>query len=621
METEHNKTSVFEIALKVFSATTLDDKCHAWNFPFSDVDFDAPPSVPSPLGSMDPGKLDFRATESLPFPSTKEFKDARARAIALYFFANHELLAIDSMAYVLLKFPQAPVDFLRGVYGTLRDEQKHLMKYAQRMKELAGFDVGDFKMNSYFWQHLKSIQSPKDYVCRMSLVFEQANLDFAAEYAEHMRTSGDAVSASILDSVLQDEISHVRHGVQWQSYFFDREQASESSSQVSLNLWEDFVKSIPFPLNARRARGNKFFGEPRLQAGLSRDFVDRIRIAGGSRGRAPLAWHINLGDERIERDLETLPAWWALESDQVVVRRCPDLEWQKSVFALREQLPEWVQNPGPTAKWARWDDVKHSEKNDPRWGRIFFEGLIQKPKALVMSTQDLMDSFSVIRELAQGPTEKLIFKSNHGVSGRGHIVLSLAHLQEDHWPKLVQEKLKNQNQWGIERYYDRICDFSRQIEWNSQTQEYRVHDPRIFFVDGRFQYRGTELRKGDRQIFVNAIEESQDPLPRILEFLKLNHISHPIGLDGFIFLDENGVRKIRWVSEINLRFTMGWVALKLERYFPGNQFRLFSRADLKQRGVGTFLELENQLKSEERFCAAVTPTRTAQRLWGAVCTG
>ena len=55
----------------------------------------------------------------------------------LHFFANHELLATELMALVLLKFPDAPAAFRKGVLETLKDEQEHTRLYIERMKASA----------------------------------------------------------------------------------------------------------------------------------------------------------------------------------------------------------------------------------------------------------------------------------------------------------------------------------------------------------------------------------------------------------------------------------------------------------------------------------------------------
>ena len=80
-----------------------------------------------------PSHLQF-SEDRLPFPKT--FADERARAQALHFFANHELLAIELMALCLLKFPNAPTPFQKGLVHTITEEQEHQV-YLGRCKNWA----------------------------------------------------------------------------------------------------------------------------------------------------------------------------------------------------------------------------------------------------------------------------------------------------------------------------------------------------------------------------------------------------------------------------------------------------------------------------------------------------
>ena len=59
------------------------------------------------------------------FPGLKRLEKESERGRLLHFFANHELLATELMALVLLRFPDAPAAFRQGVFRTLRDEQGH----------------------------------------------------------------------------------------------------------------------------------------------------------------------------------------------------------------------------------------------------------------------------------------------------------------------------------------------------------------------------------------------------------------------------------------------------------------------------------------------------------------
>jgi len=148
------------------------------------------------------------------FPGTNKMDDLQERGKMLHFLANHELLATELMALVLLKFPNAPAEFRQGVYKTMREEQAHTQMYMRRMKE-SGTEFGQLPVNDYFWRMVAPMECPLDFVSRLSLVFEQANLDYSLHYSKLFRQVGDTSTAAVLEKIYADEIDHVGHGLKW----------------------------------------------------------------------------------------------------------------------------------------------------------------------------------------------------------------------------------------------------------------------------------------------------------------------------------------------------------------------------------------------------------------------
>ena len=69
------------------------------------------------------------------FPGVNRLDEDHERGKMMHFLANHELLAAELMALVLLKFPDAPKEYRRGVYEAMREEQMHTRMYLRRMKD------------------------------------------------------------------------------------------------------------------------------------------------------------------------------------------------------------------------------------------------------------------------------------------------------------------------------------------------------------------------------------------------------------------------------------------------------------------------------------------------------
>ena len=341
-----------DFAERVLFATTLEEKLAPPEGEITDEQRGRPISHPG-LPGRPPDLVPRREAEARArFPAEARLIDERERAVLLHFFGNHELLAVELMALALLKFPEAPRSFRQGVLRTLQEEQDHTQWYRQRMAE-CGLTFGDLSVSRMIWDHIAPMESPLDYVSRLSLTFEQSNLDYAKHYAGVLGQVGDAASAKILERIYRDEIAHVGYGLKWL-----RRWKEESESD-----WEAFRRSLRFPLSPIRAKGLVPFNEEgRRLAGLGDDFIRKLRHFQTSRGRTPDVWFFNPTAEnewaaqvagrpfhppgRLEAlaaDLEPAFALGAAASEDIVLlRRQPDEESLERWRAVGLVMPEHI---------------------------------------------------------------------------------------------------------------------------------------------------------------------------------------------------------------------------------------------------------------------------------------
>src|SRR5688572_17465516 len=185
-----------QLAEQVLFATTLEEKLRC---PANITDERAGVPLVTPSTPGRPAELCFkpRGAGQGEFPGVHRLEDERERGRLLHFFANHELLATELMALVLLKFPDAPAAFRRGVLQTLKDEQEHTRLYLERMKE-CGIQFGELPVSGYFWRCVAPMENPMDYVAGLCLTFEQANLDFARHFSHNFTKVGDLETAQML---------------------------------------------------------------------------------------------------------------------------------------------------------------------------------------------------------------------------------------------------------------------------------------------------------------------------------------------------------------------------------------------------------------------------------------
>lgn len=212
------------------------------------------------------GRLKF-SDEQFKFPKPNRLNENDKKAMALHSFANHELLAIEMMAAALLIYPHETEEqkrFKRGILSALKDEQKHLGLYISRLNEL-GYEFGDFPLNDFFWRQMDKLKTPSQYAAVMALTFESANLDFAQFYAKIFRSFDDEKTASILDIVLKDELSHVGFGAHWLNRW-----------RGNKDLWNYYLQSLPWPLTPARSKGLGFDPEIHFAAIEDQSFIENL---------------------------------------------------------------------------------------------------------------------------------------------------------------------------------------------------------------------------------------------------------------------------------------------------------------------------------------------------------
>ncbi len=632
-----------EILLRILRGGSLADKLSGTGLRFQEIDWGrgnwSPGSIPE-VPSRD-GLTGGGSGQESGFPRPSELrKSPAARGRLLHYFANHELLAIETMALTLLKFPEAPEEFRQGLFRTLQDEQRHLRSYLDRM-EAYGVGLGSVPLNLYFWQSLKSVRTPLEFVAGMSLTFEQANLDFAHEFSVFFEEElGDDSTAKLLREVHDDEVRHVAHGWKW----FQRWKNPQAGSD-----YEAYQEALRFPLTPRRARGTRLFSmNSRSQAGLDADFIREMKVAGGSRGQIPDLLRFNPGCEwecsggRISpamekkiADFEPLLAWLGKEEDVILSGSKPDLSFLEQVHSIRGFLPEWVSEVRHLERvpmfrnFRPWghspstfnllDQLGSKFQFSPRFERdclkdfyskSFWKRELDTPGGVIRTEEDLASW----RAKSSATTGEWILKSETGLSGRGHQRLVDPSLEQ------LRNRLQRSGPFVIEPFYEKINDFSVQYEW-TESGELKVGEPRIFFTDEqRFSYLGSCLgSKGlaEEQVLdrILAVESQWRPEHiRVAEILRSKGFHGNFGIDC-MWSKFDGEGRVIPVIEVNVRTTMGRVAIEIERALRRRFGRadgywwLATEADLTRAGVSGFTGLEKKLK--EQFGDRLVPTTPA----------
>ena len=207
----------------------------------------------------------------------------------------------------------------------------------------------------------------------------------------------------------------------------------------------------------------------------------------------------------------------------------------------------------------------------------------------------------------------VVIKAPFGSAGRGMIrVLSDSDLPTAKaWIKKV---LTQQHEVIVEPWLDRMLDLSMQISVHGQSGDsgssargsIRVHGITRFVTDRRGQYESTllgdPLRNLDQDLKMAVIGPGKgwqmfDHLTRCARFVghALREAGHegPAGIDALVYRDGAGDYRLKPIVEVNPRYTMGHVALRIGRSLGEQQdrrFRIVSQAMAKRAGAASLAE-------------------------------
>lgn len=607
----------------------------------------------TPLFPMRPKGLELgRPKTGLPshqkqnFPSRSSLATERARGLVLHFFANHELLALELMAVALLKWPDAAEGFRMGLIRTMQEEQSHMRLYLQRMREL-GVEFGETRLNSFFWDCLKDLQSPAEFAAAMAMTFEQANIDFALHYEKIFAEEGDATSATVMRQVREEEIGHVKHGVVW----FERWRPKAES------LFREWQNHLTFPMTPARAKGLTFDREGRLRAGLPAEFIDELETHNQSKGRPPRLFWFNPGCEQeveaktanwtppkamqnLQSDYAALLAFMGHESDIVLVKTSPSIGHLKNLATAGFQIPEfikeadiktlkirkfWTFEPwgwSPEAKKIfsplksrlikpiKDHDRSPASAAESVFSKTVAAGIREKlnlditPTLRCATIQELSDAID--RLTLTSPTNVMVLKSSFSASGRGMIRVKNRQIDAKQltWAQSVIER---DGHVLVEPWLDKVLDLSAHVDI-AQDGLVRFIGFTRFWTDARGQYKGHILGRMLDDCGPEILGPwHQDNGWRSRLHATAMSVGHeifnrgyygPMGIDAFIYRDSSGLQ-LRPLVEINPRYSMGRLALAIAPRITAKRCGIWihvSANDLKKTGHENFADMIHNLE-------------------------
>ena len=127
---------------------------------------------------------------------------------------NNETGAVEIAAQCLVDFPEAPWDLRMQLARQCWDESRHVASLYRRLREIGGYK-GEFPISNFEWTVTCSLDSLAARLALQNRTFEAGELDLLGHLPAQWREVGDPRTAEVLESILADEITHVRFANQW----------------------------------------------------------------------------------------------------------------------------------------------------------------------------------------------------------------------------------------------------------------------------------------------------------------------------------------------------------------------------------------------------------------------
>lgn len=209
---------------------------------------------PEPIG--EPGRP---ARPELVHPSRvkqRKLTSEAGRAAFLHALAHIEFNAINLGWDAVYRFRDLPKTYYDDWSRVAAEEAGHFVLLRERLREL-GHDYGDFPAHDGLWYMARC--TAQDSMLRMALVprvLEARGLDVTPDMIRRLQEVGDKATVEVLETILRDEIGHVKIGTRWYHYLCRQRGLDplETFSQL-LNVYAPGRIRQPLNTDARQRAG------------------------------------------------------------------------------------------------------------------------------------------------------------------------------------------------------------------------------------------------------------------------------------------------------------------------------------------------------------------------------
>jgi len=143
-----------------------------------------------------------------------DFSNPDGRRERLHRHMNNEVGALEIAAQMLVDFPDAPWELQMQLARQAADESRHVEGLHHRLRELGG-RKGEFPIFNFEWCVTNTQDTLAARLAIQNRTFEAGQMDLLGGLRNSWREVGDEATAELIESILADEVNHVRFANRW----------------------------------------------------------------------------------------------------------------------------------------------------------------------------------------------------------------------------------------------------------------------------------------------------------------------------------------------------------------------------------------------------------------------
>jgi uncharacterized ferritin-like protein (DUF455 family) len=137
-----------------------------------------------------------------------------SRRQRLHRHMHNEMQTLEIVAQSVADFPDAPWELRLKLARQCWDETRHTRILYRRLQELGG-RKGEFPVMNYEWGVTQMLDSLPARLAVQNRTFEGGEMDLLRQQHAMWTEAGDEHTASLMDTLLADEVEHVRYANRW----------------------------------------------------------------------------------------------------------------------------------------------------------------------------------------------------------------------------------------------------------------------------------------------------------------------------------------------------------------------------------------------------------------------